>query len=103
MCKENIAKFNNNDNIKLFCAGMISEKNKFNNLKEKSYVFIPFVLESHGGTLRKLKNVFNYISKLKGSRTNKDVNIIKNNFYIKLSIYIKKLIIQSIIKNHYND
>ena len=88
---------------KIFSAGKLGEqekidkyKNKFENLRSKGYVFKPIGLESFGGISKVLKQVINIALLSKAQRIGKDVNILQNNYYVKLSMFFKKMMLQSL-------
>ena len=90
-----------------FCAGEIGEydkimdyRNKFENLNVKNYRFLPLAMESFGGINRNIRTIIDNVMNLKSKRLKRDINILKSNFYIKFSMFYKKLLIKSIL-NHY--
>ena len=104
--KENL-RYVNSNKFHIFNAGKLAEKvkidlylDRFNELKDKNYIFIPTIIESHGGLNKGLRNVINLFLKRIAKEKNKDESIMIHNFYIKFSIFYQKLKYQS-IWNHY--
>ena len=85
-------------NFKIFNAGLLAEKykydlylNRFNDLKEKGYVFIPTIIESTGGINTGLRRIINFFLKKKAKLMNKEFGVLAHNYYIELSLYYQKL------------
>ena len=91
------------DNIKIFNAGRNAEivklrdySDKFMELQDLNYIFIPVGIEINGGISKNLRHILSlYIGK-ETELKNKDYGIMIHNFYIKLSIFIQKLRFNSI-------
>jgi len=90
-------------NYSIFSAGKLGEnekikdyKNKFENLRSKGYVFKPIALETFGGISKTLKRIINIALKAKQSRTGQDLNKLQNNYYVKLSMFMKKMLLDTI-------
>ena len=85
----------------IFSAGKLGEsekyriyQNRFENLRSKGYKFKPIALESFGGISKSLKQIINVCLKSKSDRTGKSLDILRNNYYIKLSMWFKKMMIK---------
>ena len=97
----------NVNNFSIFNAGKLAEKDKrdlyidrFHDLKEKGYIFIPFIMESTGGIGSDMRKVINYYLKKKANIKNRDFSVIVHNYYIQFSIYYQKLRYET-LWNHY--
>ena len=92
-----------NGNIKIFNAGLNAESikirdytDKFMNLQNLDYQFIPVGIEINGGISRNLRHVLGLYIDKEARMKNKDYSILVHNFYIKFSIFIQKLRFNSI-------
>ena len=81
----------------IFSAGKLGElekirlyENRFENLRSKGYVFKPISLESFGGISKTLKQIINFCLNSQKDRTGNDINLLQNNYYVKLSMFFKK-------------
>ena len=86
-----------NGNIQLFNAGKLAEKykldiyaDKFSDLNNKNYRFLPIIMENMGGLNSNLRILINNILR-KSSKNNSDLAINTRNFYIAFSTFYKKL------------
>ena len=90
-------------NYKIFSAGSLGEKekisdyeNKFANLRSKGYIFKPIGLESFGGFSKILKQIINIALASRAERTGKNIDILRNNYYVKMSMFFKKMLLESL-------
>ena len=104
--KENIRNIEMDD-FGIFNAGKLGEKlkidhylDRFTHLRDNNYMFIPTIMESHGGINSGLRKILNLFIKRIAKDKNKEVSVMLHNFYIKFSIFYQKLKYQS-IWNHY--
>ena len=91
---------NGGKGISIFSAGKLGEKekylnykNKFEDLRNKNYIFVPICIESMGGISKNLKKIINYIITVKAVKSGKDKNILLNNYYVTLSMNFKKIML----------
>ena len=94
------------NNFGYFNAGKYAEEkerrdymDKFQNLQESDYYFIPAILESSGGINKELRFLINNLIKELYPREKHGVMI--HNYYIELSIKLKKLIYDTLY-DHYS-
>jgi len=105
--KHNIELFNTNKNV-IFCGGLYGERrktqlyqsNRCEQLIREGYQFVPISIESFGSISKKLKNIIDSLLKIKCSRTGSQLHIEKNNWWIRFSLFYKKLIIKSIYNKY---
>jgi hypothetical protein len=95
------------NNIKIFNAGCIAEKrkydvykNKFEEKRKNGYQFIPFVIENYGGVSKNMKIILKYFLKKKATRLKMNSSVVMYNFYNSLSIKFQALMYETII-DHY--
>ena len=97
----------NSGNFRVFNAGKAAEKykldedvNRFVDLKQKGYRFIPTIMESSGGISKGLRHVINIFLRRKADRENKNFGVVAHNFYIYFSLFYQKLRYASIWDHH---
>ena len=91
----------------IFNAGKIAEKykldlylNRFDDLKEKGYIFIPTIIESTGGINSGLRRIINFFLEKKSKSLQREFSIVAHNYYIEFSIFYQKLKYES-LWDHY--
>ena len=94
-------------NFRVFNAGKLAEKykmdediNRFIDLKQKGYKFIPTIMESSGGISKGLRHVMNLFLRRKADRKQKNFGIMAHNFYIYFLIFYQKLRYASLWDHH---
>ena len=96
-----------NGEFSIFNAGKNAENyklnlylNRFNDLKEKGFIFIPTIIESTGGINSGLRRLINFFLEKKAESKQKDYTVIAHNYYIEFSIFYQKLKYES-LWDHY--
>ena len=74
--------------------------NRYPELIEKGYKFVPAIFESSGGINVELRNILNYFLQKKSQATDRDFGVLCHNYYIELSIFYQKLRYES-LWDHY--
>ena len=95
------------DNFKVFNAGKLAEQkklddylDKFQDLRQNGYIFIPTIVESHGGLSKGIRKICNTFLRRIAKDKNKEFSVLVHNYYIRFSIFYQKLKYQS-LWNHY--
>ena len=104
--KKNMQQIENGE-FSIFNAGKNAENyklglylNRFNDLKEKGFIFIPTIIESTGGINSGLRRLINFFLEKKAESKQKDYTVIAHNYYIEFAIFYQKLKYES-LWDHY--